>query len=125
MNPSKTIQFSKISFSVVAWIFTIGITVQVLIAGLATFDNPVNWGYHISFARGLFFLPIVMALLAFFAQLPKKMIWRSVGLLGMVIGLFFTAAISARIGILGALHPVIALFLFWNCIKVLSSFKKG
>ena len=125
MNTSKTMQLSRISFGVIAWIFTICIIAQVLLTGLALFINPINWSYHVSFARFIFFLPFVMAILAYFAKFQKKIIWRSIGLFGMVIGLFFTAAISARFTIIGALHPVIALILFWNCIKVLPPYKSN
>ncbi|WP_429668946.1 DUF6220 domain-containing protein [Bacillus gobiensis] len=75
------------------------------------------------FARYFFFLPLVMAALSFSAQSPRTNLWRSFGLFGMVILLFFTAAISPRVDFLGALHPVITLFLFWNCMKIIQSLR--
>jgi hypothetical protein len=125
MNSLKTMQLCRISFSVIAWLFTICIIAQVLLTGLALFINPINWSYHVNFARFFFILPLVMAILAYFAQLQKKIVWQSIGLFGMVIGLFFTAAISARFAIIGVLHPVIALVLFWGCIKVLPPYKSN
>ncbi|MFD1412961.1 DUF6220 domain-containing protein [Oceanobacillus jeddahense] len=122
MNSSKLVHFWRLSFIIIAWIFTICITTQVLMAGLALFTNPMYWNSHTVFARFFFFLPILMAILAYLAQVPKITIWRCFGLFGMVIGLFFTAAISSRFGILAALHPVITIFLFYNCMKVIQTF---
>ncbi|GAE06926.1 hypothetical protein JCM10914_3119 [Paenibacillus sp. JCM 10914] len=60
-----------------------------------------------------------MALVAGLARLPKPWIWRSLGLFGMVIGMFLTAILSARIGWLSALHPVIALIMFSSSLKLI------
>lgn len=109
----------KIVYNVASWIFILGVTVQVLLAGLALFMDTSHWINHIQFARYLFFLPIVMAITAYFAQFGKANVWKCLGLFGIFIGLFFTAAISSKVGLIGALHPVLALLLFWRGIKAL------
>ncbi|MCM3781960.1 DUF6220 domain-containing protein [Neobacillus mesonae] len=76
-----------------------------------------------SFARYFSFLPLLMAVLARTARLPSRLIWRCVGLFGMILGLFLTAIFSSRIGGLAALHPVIALLLFWASLDMIRSKK--
>ncbi|MBP1972399.1 hypothetical protein [Cohnella thailandensis] len=39
----------------------------------------------------------------------------------MIVGIFLTAIFSSRIGGLSALHPVIALLLFWAALNVIRS----
>ncbi|ULL20021.1 hypothetical protein DVH26_29785 [Paenibacillus sp. H1-7] len=94
---------------------------QVFFAGLALFVDSSNWVTHISFARYFSFLPLIMAVLAWRARLTSKTIWRCIGLFGMIIGMFLTAIFSSRIGGLSALHPVIALMLFWSCAELIRS----
>ncbi|WP_052015579.1 DUF6220 domain-containing protein [Alkalihalobacillus hemicellulosilyticus] len=124
MTTQKLVPLFRACLGIISWIFTLCIIIQVLLTGFALFVNPINWSYHVIFARFFFFLPLIMALLAYFAQLPKKIIWKSIGLFGIVIALFFTAIISARFSMVGALHPIIALFLFWNCVKLLPPYKE-
>ncbi|MBD0384033.1 hypothetical protein ICC18_28675 [Paenibacillus sp. WST5] len=97
---------------------------QVFFAGLALFVDSTNWATHISFARYFGFLPLIMAVLAWIGRLPSKTILRSVGLFGMIIGMFLTAIFSARIGGLSALHPVIALMLFWSSTEIIRSIRR-
>jgi hypothetical protein len=123
MSGSQVVRFSRLAFISITWIFTICLLIQVLIAGFALFMNWQYWIHHAAFARFFFFLPLLMAVLSYFAQLHRQTLWRCIGLFGMVIGLFFTAAISARVSILGALHPVLALVLFWHCMQLIRTFK--
>lgn len=114
-------RIARICFMTLAWLFTISVALQVFLAGLALFVSPDNWLIHANFARYFSLLPLIMAVLAWTARLPGKMIRRSLGLLGMTIGMFLTAVLSSRIGVLSALHPVIAIMLFWSCTLILRS----
>lgn len=104
-----------------AWIFVLCIVMQVLLAGLALFMEPTHWSRHVDFARIFAILPLAMTVLAYCARLERRLVWRCVGLTAMMIFMFFTAAISARVSFLGAMHPVIALFLFWSGVKLIQS----
>ena len=106
-------------FITLTWLFTLSIAIQVFIAGLSLFVSPNNWIIHAGFSRYVASLPLIMVLLAWTARLPGKLTWRSLGLLGMTIGMFLTALLSSRIGMLSALHPVIAIILFWSCTVIL------
>jgi hypothetical protein len=108
-------------FFILAWLFTASVTLQVLFAGLALFVDSNSWARHVSFARYFAFLPLILAVLAWIGRMSKQMIWKSVGLFGIVVGIFLTAIFSARIGALSALHPVLALLLFSGSIKLICS----
>ena len=112
-------RMAHICFMALGWLFTVSVALQVFLAGLALFISPDNWLIHASFARYFAFLPLIMAVLAWSARLPGKLIRRSLGLLGMTVGMFLTAVLSSRIGVLSALHPVIAIMLFWSSTLIL------
>jgi hypothetical protein len=102
----------------IARIFALGIVVQVFLAGLALFVDTANWAAHSNFPRYFAFLPILMILLSFIARLPVTYRVKSIQLFAMIILMFLTAILSSKIGFLSALHPVIALALFWNTMTV-------
>lgn len=57
-----------------------------------------------------------MLLLAVFGKLPAKVRWQSLGMLGLIVLQYATAKVSVdfpSFRMFGALHPVIALVLFW------------
>ncbi|WP_179281281.1 DUF6220 domain-containing protein [Paenibacillus sp. XY044] len=114
-------RIARICFMTLAWLFTISVALQVLLAGLALFVSPDNWPIHENFPRYFSLLPLIMVVLAWIGRLPGKLIRRSLGLLGMTIGIILTAVLSSRIGVLSALHPVIAIMLFWSCTLILRS----
>lgn len=106
-------------YIIISCLFTAAVVVQMLLAGLAVFVDPTGWGTHISFARMFALLPVVMFLLSWLTRLPKPLMLRSIGLFAMIIGMFATAVLSSRIGFVSALHPVIALLLFWQCTRTI------
>ncbi|WP_307476372.1 DUF6220 domain-containing protein [Paenibacillus harenae] len=121
MHETPNNRIARTIFIVLTWLFAGSILLQVFFAGLALFVDSSNWLAHVSFARFFGLLPLMMIALALIARLPKKTLWRCAGLFGMIIGLFLTAIFSSQIGILSALHPLIALLLFWNCMVIIRS----
>ena len=116
MRKLNLAQFSRVLFFVLALIFSVSVALQVLIAGIALFVNSGSWVAHVSFARYFAFIPLIMAIMAWMAGLSRQVLWKSIGLFGMVIGMFLTAVFSSRIGFLSAFHPVIAMMLFWGAL---------
>ncbi|MCC3373874.1 DUF6220 domain-containing protein [Cohnella sp. REN36] len=121
---NATFRAARILFIALAWLFAVSIALQVFFAGLALFVDSKSWVAHAGFARYVAPLPLLMALCAWGARLPVRLRMRSVGLFGMVIGMFLTAVLSSRIGALSALHPVIALLLFWSSAEILRAFHR-
>ncbi|WP_083397585.1 DUF6220 domain-containing protein [Paenibacillus sp. LC231] len=123
MRKLNLAQFSRVLFFVLALIFSVSVALQVLIAGIALFVNSGSWAAHVSFARYFAFIPLIMAIMAWMAGLSRQVLWKSIGLFGMVIGMFLTAVFSSRIGFLSAFHPVIAMMLFWGSVDMIRSGK--
>lgn len=119
-NFSKRVKYSRMAFFILAWIVFICIVVQVYLAGMAIFDNPINWIRHRHFVHMFEYSTVLMFILGFIGKLPRKMTWGSLGLFALFNIQYYTAH-----GIVGALHPVLALVMFWVSL-VLSrlSYKK-
>jgi hypothetical protein len=103
---------SRIAFAIFASLFAVCVGVQVLLAGLATFVDAMNWARHTSFIHFVEFIPLVMLALAFTGKLPTRMRWQSFGLFFMIILMYFTANVASVMPVVSAFHPVIALAIF-------------
>jgi Family of unknown function (DUF6220) len=115
---STRIRFGRITFVVLAILFTFCIVAQVFLAGLAIFDNPVNWLKHTGFVHLFEFIPVIMFIIAFIGKMPRWAIGQSAGLFGVIFVMYFTANITPILPWAAALHPVIAILLFWMSIKL-------
>lgn len=91
--------------------FLISGLVQVYIAGMAIFANPVNWGRHVTFVHYFEFLPLLMLLSGWLGRAPKNLLWQSAGLFGLIYLQYFTANFRAISPLVSAIHPVTALLL--------------
>jgi hypothetical protein len=85
------------------------VTVQTFIAGMAVFTNPIHWQTHTTFVHLFEFLPLLMLVFAFAGKLSSAMRWQSTAIFVLIIAQYATANIPSA----GAVHPVIALVLFW------------
>lgn len=97
-----------------AWGFVACIVIQTFLAGLAVFTDASHWNNHKVFVHIFEFIPIVMLITAFIGKLPKVLRWQSLALFLLTYSQYFTANLPQA----GALHPVIALVLFWLSVKV-------
>lgn len=117
MNDKWDVKYARYIFIILSWVFVICVVAQVFIAGLATFLDPSNWRTHTNFIHIFEFLPVIMFLLSFPVRLPKTIRWQSLGLFGLIFLQYATAHLGS-VWVLAALHPVIALVLFWGSISV-------
>ncbi|WP_368655078.1 DUF6220 domain-containing protein [Ornithinibacillus sp. 4-3] len=108
-NLHRRIHISRKIFLILAWIYVACIVVQTFIAGMAFFTSS-TWKYHTTFVIWFQFTPIIMLILSFIGQLPKKIRWQVVGLFLLIVPLQY---ISINIPAIAAIHPVIPLVLFW------------
>jgi len=109
----------RVIFAALSVLFFIAIVFQVFLAGVALFANSSQWAVHKSFVVYFEFIPIVMLVLAFFGGIPKKLRWHSLALYLMVAFQYMTIGLSGKFPYVTALHPVIAMLLFWLSIVVL------
>jgi hypothetical protein len=98
-------------------IFALCVLIQVFFAGAALFTD-MGWTNHSNFPRFFAFLPVIMIVLSFFTKLPTSVRLRCFQLFGMIILTLLTVVLSSKIGILSALHPVIAVMLFWTTMTI-------
>lgn len=90
----------------------------MFLAGFAIFVDIGNWSYHEIFVRFFEFIPVGMFILSFFGKIPKMWKWQSASLYLMIILQYVTAILIGKVPYISALHPVIALLLFWRAIVV-------
>lgn len=115
-NLNSRVQYSRLAFLTLAWIFSVSIAIQTFLAGLAIFTNYSYWTYHTTFVVWFQFIPILMLVLSFTGKFPKVIRWQVAGLFLLIVPLQY---ISVNIPGLGAIHPVIALVLFWLVLDVI------
>lgn len=111
-------RFARLAFVIVAAALAIGVAIQIFIAGLATFVNPLHWARHAAFVRILELLPLLMLLLAFLGRLPARVKWQSAALLGLIFVQYFTANIAGQLPWVAAIHPLIAMVLLWAAARL-------
>jgi Family of unknown function (DUF6220) len=113
MKLSKRIRFGRISYLTLAIIFAVCTIIQIFIAGLAIFVNPVNWTKHFLFVHLFGFnTPLFMLVMAFIGRMPRWAYWQIFGLLVCIFSMYFTANSRGAFPWAGAAHPVIATLLF-------------
>lgn len=105
-------------FKVMVILFAICILVQVFLAGLALFWDSARWAGHSGFAIVLFVVSILILVISFIARLPRSLRIRSAVLFGMIILMAVSAKLPSGIGYLSALHPVLALIMFFGTVSL-------
>ncbi|TCP58133.1 hypothetical protein EV586_102584 [Tumebacillus sp. BK434] len=110
---------TRLVFQAMVMIFAICIMVQVFFAGLALFWNPAQWATHKGFASMLFIVSILILVLSFIARLPLALRMRSAALCGILILIVVSAKLPSGIGYVSALHPVLALMLFFGSVSLM------
>lgn len=109
---------ARLVFKATAMIFAICILVQVFLAGLALFWNSAEWTSHKGFAILTIVVSILNLVLSFVARLPLPLRLRSAGLFGIIVLIAVSAKLPSGIGYLSALHPVLALMLFFGTVSL-------
>ncbi|WP_282935526.1 DUF6220 domain-containing protein [Paenibacillus sp. RC67] len=111
-------QVGGLIFKILAWIFLACIVMQVFIAGMATFSEAANWSVHKSFVKMFALVPLIMFLLTFVSDVKGLKRWISLGLFALIVFQFLTIQVFSSTGVIAALHPVIALLLFWGSVRM-------
>ncbi|NOU72668.1 hypothetical protein GC098_14755 [Paenibacillus sp. LMG 31458] len=117
-NVSPLVVRARMVFKAMVRIFAICILIQVFLAGLALFWDSAQWASHTGFARLLIIVSILILVISFIARLPLSLRLRSAGLFGIIILIAVSAKLPSGIGYLSALHPVLALMLFFGTVSL-------
>ncbi|GAA3400738.1 DUF6220 domain-containing protein [Paenibacillus hodogayensis] len=114
-------QVGGFMFKLLAWAFLACIVAQVFIAGLATFSDASNWEIHSSFVKRFALAPLLMFLLTFVSGIKGMKRWVSLGLFALVVFQFLSIQVFSSAGVIAALHPVVAMLLFWGSVKTVQN----
>jgi len=110
---------TRIAFAVVAWLFLIGIVVQVFLAGVGLFVPGANpFQYHVALGWLLHLGPLLVLLMAGLAGAGRRTVWLSVALLVLVGIQPFLPSMRQDVPFAAALHPVNALAIFWLSLTI-------
>lgn len=104
----------RFAFLFLGWGLAACIVVQTLFAGLAIFTDSGYWPRHTSFIHIFEWLPLLSLILVFVAKFPKRFFWEMLMFFVLLHMQYFTAHWSVA----GALHPVVALLLFWLSLQI-------
>lgn len=108
---TKGVRFVRMAYVFLAAFFAICVIVQIFIAGLAIFVDPIHWSGHTLFIHLFDTLPLLLLLFSFLGRLPKRMRWQSAGLFGLIYMMYFTANIRVVFPWAATAHPVLAVVL--------------
>ena len=115
------------------WLYLVGIVVQTFLAGAALFYPARDFELHRNLGWTLHLVPVLLLIAAVAGRVGRELIWWTVAL-SMLSGLtvlFLTVALLVVQGIqpllpgfkadlpwVAALHPVLALAIFWLAITI-------
>jgi len=109
-----------IAYRILAWAFFGCIVIQVFLAGMATFEDPSKWQVHALFVKIFAMVPLVMFLLTFIGGIKGRDRFLSLALFLLVVIQFLTVQVFSSVFVIAALHPLIAMLLFWGSISAAS-----
>ena len=99
-------------FAVAAWLFLIGVVVQVFLAGAGLF-RLTDFTAHAGFGWMLASVPILVLVLAMAARVDRRTVLITLALTVVTIIQPELAAARHDNPVVAALHPVNALLVFW------------
>lgn len=117
MNPLRTdgfVRFSGYALTALSWLLVACIAAQTFLAGMAVFQDAAAWRAHRMFVHLFEVVPLLMLSFAFAARVRPMLKWGCAALLALIFAQYATANVAAA----GALHPVLALAMFWLSVAV-------
>ena len=107
----------KRAFPWLAWLYVAVLVIQVFLAGLAVFADPAMFTTHVAFGQvvvGL--LTLLLPIAAWLGRTP--FVRTSVGILLFYVLQTALPEVRASYPVVAALHPVLALGLFWLAVRL-------
>jgi Family of unknown function (DUF6220) len=106
-------------FPWLAWLYVVSLLIQVLLAGLAVFVDPATFRIHVDFGRiAVGLLTLLLPIVAWLGRLPSFR--PAVGVLLFYLLQTGLPEVKASYPVVAALHPVLALILFWLAVRLAS-----
>ena len=107
-------KISRVIYWVFAWLFVVGVSVQVFLAGMSVVAHKLGWDAHIGLGHMLALPILIMLVTMYIGRVPRPLKWLT-WLLFVVYAVQSDLLIFLRVQapVLSALHPVFALFDFY------------
>ncbi|HUF38687.1 MAG TPA: DUF6220 domain-containing protein [Anaerolineales bacterium] len=105
------IKIFRYLYLILSWAFLAGVVYQTYTAGLAAVAETTGWSTHFGLGMLLLLAALLQLILIRPARLPRPAGWVSLGLFGTI--LVQVLVVGNRASNVSALHPVLALFVFW------------
>lgn len=117
------IRVGRMTYLILAILFTICILVQLYLAGIAIFMDSAVWMKHMMFVHLFGFnVPIFMLVFAFVGAMPRWAYWQLFGIFVSIFLMYFTANMRTAFPWIGPMHVVIAvLLLVLSCSIVIKT----
>ena len=112
------VSYARYAFVGLVWLYLAGLTVQTFLAGIGIFGIERDFDLHRSLGYLLHLTPILLVGTAWVGRVGRPLIWLTVALL-IVQGIQpLLPLLRADMPWAAALHPVLALGLFWLAVTV-------
>ena len=117
---TRRLRLARQALVLTGWLLAAAVLAQVFLAGRAVFAGPDWWQRHRAFVHTFEWLSPVALVLSYLAgstRSVKLLAWATAVLLFLA---YATAGLQSSLGKhgLAAVHPVIALLLFWTSIEL-------
>jgi hypothetical protein len=104
---------SRTIYRIAAWLFVVGVTVQVFLAGMVVVASQWGWDRHIGLGHTLGLPLLVMLVTAYTGRLPRRLKWSTWALfLVYILQADVIIFLRGSAPVLSAFHPVLALIDF-------------
>lgn len=104
---------SRVIYRTAAWLFVVGVLVQVFLAGLVVVARVISWERHVELGHALALPLLLMLVSMYLGRLPrstKRLTWLLFGV--YVFQADFVIFLRDTVPYASALHPVLALIDF-------------
>lgn len=111
-------------YRVFNWLFVIGVVAQVFLAGMVVVARQLDWSAHTAVGH-IVFLPLLLMVITMYTGKATKEVKRTTWILFLVylvqadVVIFLRTSTSVPALLIAALHPVLALAIFWLSVKLL------
>jgi hypothetical protein len=103
------VKISRFVYLVSAWLFVVGVLVQVFLAGMVVVAFQIGWNDHRTLGSVLGLLLVVMIILQYLGGLPKSLKRMTWALFGVYLLQVILISLRGLVPVISAFHPVLAL----------------
>ena len=112
------IRSARLAFAGLAWLFLIGVVVQVFFIGLGLFAGSENIALHVNFGWILHLFPLLIVIAAALGRAGRRTMLLAGALAITVFIVPILATLRDASPVIAALHPVGALLAFYLSVVV-------